>query len=242
MFQTKKGSFFFHRHTCIQWLHSFSLYNALYTLVTLFCCCIRNFLSHIFSYAQLLSVCFTLKLCFLLQNTLSTNVTVVSDKEGVIFFSLSHLYTVVTYIMHWIHLSHIFAASLEIFCPIYSVVHSSSQSVPHWNSVFSFKIHCLQMLQLFQTKKRSFFFIVTHVYSGYIAFPYIMHCIHFSHFFAASSEILCPIYSVMQSSSQSVSHWNSVSTFKIHCLQMLQLFQTKKGSFFSSSHLYTVVT
>ena len=57
LFQTKKGSFFFHRHTCIQWLHSFSLYNTfvytcsyivfpyimhLSTLVTLFCCIIRN--------------------------------------------------------------------------------------------------------------------------------------------------------------------------------------------------------
>ena len=32
----KEGLNFFHRHTCIQRLHSFSLYNALYTLVTLF--------------------------------------------------------------------------------------------------------------------------------------------------------------------------------------------------------------
>ena len=31
-----RGLFFFHRHTCIQRLHSFSLYNALYTIVTLF--------------------------------------------------------------------------------------------------------------------------------------------------------------------------------------------------------------
>ena len=35
---------FFHRHTCIQWLHSFSLYNALYTLVTLFWCFIRKYI------------------------------------------------------------------------------------------------------------------------------------------------------------------------------------------------------
>ena len=131
-FRQRRGHFF-HRHTCIHWLHSFSLYNALYTLVALF------------------------------------------------------------------------YASSENICSIYSIVHSSSQSVSHLNSVFSFKIHCLQMLQLFHTKG-SFFFIVTLVYSGYIAFPYIMHYIHLSHFFDASSENICTIYSLVHSLSQSVSH------------------------------------
>ena len=36
IFVPRSGQLFFHRHTCIQWFHSFSLYNALYTLVTLF--------------------------------------------------------------------------------------------------------------------------------------------------------------------------------------------------------------
>ena len=36
-FRQRRGHFF-HRHTCIQRLHSFSLYNALYTLVTLYLC------------------------------------------------------------------------------------------------------------------------------------------------------------------------------------------------------------
>ena len=57
---------FFHRHTCIQWLHSFSLYNALYTLVTLFWRFIRKYLSHTLYCSQLVSVFFTLNLCFLL--------------------------------------------------------------------------------------------------------------------------------------------------------------------------------
>ena len=48
-FRQRRGHFF-HCHTCIQWLHSFSLYHALYTLVTLFLCFIRKYLSHIFSY------------------------------------------------------------------------------------------------------------------------------------------------------------------------------------------------
>ena len=84
-------------------------------------------------------------------------------------------YIAFPYIMHCIHLSHFFGASSENICPIYSLVHSLSKSVSHLNSVFSFKIHCLQMLQLFQTKKGSIFFIVTFVYSSYIVFPYIMH-------------------------------------------------------------------
>ena len=42
-FRQRRGHFF-HRHTCIQWLQSFSLYNALYTLVTLFWCFIRKYI------------------------------------------------------------------------------------------------------------------------------------------------------------------------------------------------------
>ena len=92
IFVPRSGQFF-HRHTCIQWLHSFSLYNALYTLshfffrvirffsivtlvyggyiafpyvmhlytlVTLFSSIIRKYLPHVFCYAQLVSVCFTM--------------------------------------------------------------------------------------------------------------------------------------------------------------------------------------
>ena len=174
---------------------------------------------------------------------MSTDVTVVSDKEGVIFFIVTLVYSgciAFPYIMHCIHLSRFFGASSENICPIHYTVHSSSQSVSCCISVFSFKIHCLQMLQLFQTKKGSFFFIVTLVYSGCITFPYIMHLYTFvTLFWCFIRKYLSHIFS--DSSSQSVSHWNSVFSFKIYCLQMLQLFQTKKGSFFSSSHLYTVV-
>ena len=141
--------------------------------------------------------------------------------------------------MHCIHLSHFYDASSENICPIHYVVHSLSQSVSHRKYVSAFKLHCLQMLQLFQTKKESFF-IVKLVYSGCKAFPYIMHCIHLSRFFGASSENICPIHYIVHSSPQCVSHGISVFSFKIYCLQMLQLFQTKKGSCFSSSHLYTV--
>ena len=43
IFVPRSGQLFFHRHTYIQWFHSFSLYNALYTLVTLFFRVIRFF-------------------------------------------------------------------------------------------------------------------------------------------------------------------------------------------------------
>ena len=217
-FRQRRGHLF-HRHTCIQWMHSFSLYNAfVYTCHTFFCF-IRKYLSHKFSYDSL------------------------------------------------------------------------SQSVSHWNSVFSFKIHYLQMLQLFQTKKGSFFnchtFLALHqkifvpyiilciarlslfhtvtlfsplkyiVYKCYWCFRqrrghFIRHtCIQWLHSFSlfnALYTLVTPFWCFIRkylshifsydSLSQSVSHWNSVFSFKIHCLQMLQLFQTKKGS---SSHLYTVV-
>ena len=56
------------------------------------------------------------------------------------------------------------------------------------------------------------FFIVTLVYSGYIAFPYIMHCIHLSRFFGASSENICPIYSLMTAHLSLLSHLYTVFT------------------------------
>ena len=125
-----------------------------------------------------------------------------------------HLYTLVTLFWCFIrkYLSH------TLYC---------SQLVS-----VSFKIHCLQMLQLFQTNKGSFFFHRHTCIQWLHSFPYIMHCIHLSHFFGASSENICPIHYIVHSSSQSVSHWISVFSFKIHCLQMLQLFQTKNGSIF----------
>ena len=57
---------------------------------------------------------------------------------------------------------------------------------------FSFKIHCLQMFQLFQTRDGPIFFIVTLVYTCRAVF-------------AVSSENIYPIYFLGHSSSQSVS-------------------------------------
>ena len=165
-FRQRRGHFF-HRHTCIQWLHSFSLYNA--------------------------------------------------------FVYTCHAFLV----LHQ-----------KIFVP-YIILFTARLSLFHTETLFSpLKYIVYRCYSCFRQRRAH---IVTLVYSGCIAFPYIMHCIHLSRFFGASSENICPIHYIVHSSSQSVSHRNSVFSFKIHCLQMLQLFQTKKGSIFSSSHLYTVV-
>ena len=88
---------------------------------------------------------------------------------------------------------------------------------------FSFKIHCLQMLQLFQTRDGPFFF-------------YCHTCLHLSHFFCC---IIRKYLSHILFWSQFVSvcfAMKFIFSFKIHCLQMLQLFQTRNGPFFFHRH------
>ena len=74
----------------------------------------------------------------------------------------------------------------------------------------SFKIHCLQMLQLFQTRDGPFFFIVTLVYTCRA-------------FFAVSSKNIYPIYCFGHSSSQSV--WQS---WRRYLLQLSRRYSVTK--------------
>ena len=90
---------------------------------------------------------------------------------------------------------------------------------------FSFKIHCLQMLHLFQTWDGPIFFIVTLVYTCHA-------------FFAVPSESIYPIYCFGHSLSQSVSQENSFSPFKYI---IYKCFRPGMGHFFSSSHFSTLV-
>ena len=129
-----------------------------------------------------------------------------------------------------LHLSRFFCCIIRKYLPIYCFGHSSSQSVLQWNSFFSFKIHCLQMFQLFQTRDGPIFFIF-HRHT----------CLHLSRFFCC---IIRKYLSHILFWSQFVSICFAMKlffSFKIHCLQMLQLFQSKDGPFFSSSHLFTLV-
>ena len=88
---------------------------------------------------------------------------------------------------------------------------------------FSFKIHCVQMLQLFQTRDGPFFFIVT-----LVALFLLYH-----------QKKIYPIYCFGHSSSQSVSQWNSFSPLKYIVYKCYSCFRLWMGQFVSSSHLST---
>ena len=86
------------------------------------------------------------------------------------------------------------------------------------NFFSSFKIHCLQMLQLFQTEDGPFF-SSSHLSTLVALFllyhqKYLSHILFWSQFVSVcfGLKLFC--------------------SFKIHCLQMLQLFQTRDGPFF----------
>ena len=85
------------------------------------------------------------------------------------------------------------------------------------------------MFQLFQTKDGPIFFIVTLVYTCRafvcsIIRKYLSHVLFWS-------QLVSVCFTM-----------KFFFSFKIHCLQMFQLFQTRDGPFFSSSHLSTLVT
>ena len=94
---------------------------------------------------------------------------------------------------------------------------------------FSFKIHYLQMFQLFQTRDGPIFFIF-HRHT----------CLHLSRFICC---IIRKYLSHILFWSQFVSVCFAMKfffSFKIHCLQMLQLFQTRDGPiFFIVTLVYT---
>ena len=85
------------------------------------------------------------------------------------------------------------------------------------------------MFQLFQTKDGPIFFIVTLVYTCRAFFcsiirKYLSHVLFWS-------QLVSVCFAM-----------KFFFSFKIHCLQMFQLIQTRDGPFFSSSHLSTLVT
>ena len=91
---------------------------------------------------------------------------------------------------------------------------------------FSFKIHCLQMFQLFQIRDGPFFFF-------FFFFSFFRHtCLHLSRFFCS---VIRKYLSHILFWSQLVSVYFTMKflfSFKVHCLQVFQLFQTKDGPFF----------
>ena len=135
------------------------------------------------------------------------------------FFSLSHLSTLVALFL--LYHQKIFAHIL-FWSRLVSVCFAMK-------FFFSFKIHFLQMFQLFQTRDGPIFFIF-HRHT----------CLHLSRFFCC---IIRKNLSHILFWSQFVSVCFAMKfffSFKIHCLQMLQLFQTRDGPiFFIVTLLYT---
>ena len=95
------------------------------------------------------------------------------------------------YIMHSIHVSHFFMLHQKIFVP-YSLLCTARLSLFHTETLFSPLQDIVYKCYSCFRQRRGHFFIVTLLYSGYIAFLFIMHYIHLSHFFKASSEIFVP--------------------------------------------------
>ena len=246
--------------------HFFSS-SHLSTLVALFCCIIKKYLSHILFWSQFVSVCFAMKFFFSFKIHCLQMLQLFQTRDGPFFSVVTLVYTCRTF----------FAVSSKNIYPIYCFGHSSSQSVLQWNSFsplkyivykcyscfrpgmghffssshlsrffcciikkylshilfwwqfvsvcfamkffFSFKIHCLQMLQLFQTRDGPFFFIVTLVYT----------CRAFS---AVSSKNINHIYCFGHTSSQSVLQWNSFSPLKYIVYKCYSCFRPGIGHFF----------
>ena len=201
LFQTKDGPIFFHRHT---YLH----------LSCFFCCIIRKYLSHKLFWSQLVSVCFAMKFFFF---PLKYTVYKCFRPEMGQFF---HRHTC-------LHLSRFFCCIIRKYL-YHTLFWSQFVSVCFALKLFfSFKIHCLQMLQLFQTKNVPVFFIVTLFYTCRAFFC----CITRKYL----SQLL--FWSQLVSVCFAMKFFFSC---KIHCLQMFQLFQTKDGPvFFIVTLVYT---
>ena len=67
---------------------------------------------------------------------------------------------------------------------------------------FPYVMHLHTLVTLFFQGDQIFF----HRHSGYIAFPYVIHLYTLVTLFTASPEKMYPIYYIVHSSSQSVSH------------------------------------
>ena len=137
-------------------------------------------------------------------------------KDGPIFFIVTLVYTCHAF----------FAVSSENICPIYCFGDSSSQSVSQWNSFSPLKYIVYKCFSCCRPVMGQFFHCHT--------------CLHLSRFFCC---IIRKYLSYILFWSQLVSVCFAMkffSSFKIHCLQMFQSFQTRDGPiFFIVTLVYT---
>ena len=143
---------------------------------------------------------------------MSTNVSVVSDQRWANFF-LCHA---------CLHFSRFFCCIIRKYL---SHILFWSQFVSVCFAMkffFSFKIHYLQMLQLFQTRDWPFFS------SSHLSTLVYICCA----FFAVSSKNINHIYCFGHTSSQPVSQWNSFSPFKYIVYKCYSCFRPGMSLFF----------
>ena len=136
-----------------------------------FCCIVRNYLSHVLFWSQLVSVCFAMKFFFSFKIHCLQKFQLFQTKDGPIFFIVTLVYICRAF----------FAVSSENIYPIYCFGHSSSQSVWQWNSFSPLKYIIYKCFSCFRPGTGHFFS------SSHLSTLVTL-------FFAASSEIICPIY------------------------------------------------
>ena len=166
-------------------------------------------MSHVLFWSRLVSVCFAMKFFFSFKIHCLQMFQLFQTRDGPFFF---HHHTC-------LHLSRFFWCIIRKYLS-YILFWSQLVSVCFaMKFFFSFKIYCLQMFQLFQTKDGPIFFIVTLVYTCRafvcsIIRKYLSHVLFWS-------QLVSVCFAM-----------KLFFSFKIHCLQMFQLFQTRDGPFF----------
>ena len=169
-----------------------------------FCCIIRKYLSHILFWSQLISVCFAMKLFFFFKIHC---LQMFQTRDGPIFFIVTLVYTCRAF----------FAVSSENIYPIYCFGHSSSQFILQWNSFSSLKYIVYKCYICYKPEMGQFFS------SSHLSALVALFLLH-------QQKLFVPYISA-----QFVSVCFAMKfffSFKIHCLQMLLLCQSKNGSFF----------
>ena len=214
--------FFSFKIHCLQMLQLFQTRNGPFFfssshLSRFFCCIIKKYLSHTLFWSQFVSVCFAMEFFFSFKIHCLQMLQLFQTRDGPFFFVVTLVYTCRAF----------FAVSSKNINHIYCFGHNSSQSVLQGNSFSPLKYIVYKCYSCFRPRMGHFFHRHT--------------CLHLSRFFC----------SIIRKYLSHVLFWSRLVSvcftmkfffsFKIHCLQMFQLFQTRDGPFFSSSHLSTLV-
>ena len=244
IFVPKSGQFF-HRHTCIQWFHSFSLYNAfVYTCHAFFFRIVRKYLSQeavnffivTLVYSGFIVFPFIMH-CIHLSQFFFQNHQIFSHrhtcKQWLHSFSL---YNAFVYTCHAFLVLH-----QKLFVP-YIILCTARLSLFHTVSLFSpLKYIVYRCYSCFRQRRGHFFHCYTciqwlHSFSLYNAFVYTCHA-----FLVLHQKIFVP-YIILCTARLSLFHTVSLfSPLKYIVCRCYSCFRQRRGHFFSSSHLYTVV-